>query len=619
MKRPLLIGWALLLALAACHRAAEAPEPAEIEDSRSQTPSPALSAIDSLMWQQPDSAFVLLQEFAASPKADSLNTFGGHYFQVLLSELLYKNDYVQTNRAELFQAVAYFDSLVREAPPLKRGLGGFRTPRNRNDQLVFLSARAHYINDVGYYERDSVVEACGAYLKALETMESHFEKEDLVGKKAKFMALTYTRLTELFSDFYLHEQAIYYAHQSLFYYKKQASSSWSLSWVLNKIGTHYDMMDELDSANLYYQQASASLNDTNIILYRDIAAHQAFLRYRQHSGYSESTMQQLRHLLSLSTSEEEYYSRRLAIGGIFIREKQFDSAWHYLNMIYFETSNVSAKKQAAEWLVEICKEQCRDSEIFEFAKYLVPFANQEENNSGLKSQLLKLYDKYRQKAQEKQHHDEVEKHTKMIVLILGGMSTIMLAIIILYRKNRRSKQKLEALMEAEHHAHKMQQAALAGRLKQSNAALKEQSKTTASTITPLSLATHSNNAENYIDESVCQQILAVCNDKNNPIKSTVPVSAYAVIALNDAQKALLKKAAMRHYGLFFEKLRQQYPELKEKDFLYCYLCLLGLDNAQIAVLLQNAISTIWERENRLKKVFRSENKIAIILYGLMNN
>ena len=207
----------------------------------------------------------------------------------------------------------------------------------------------------------------------------------------------------------------------------------------------------------------------------------------------------------------------------------------------------------------------------------------------------------------------------MIVLILGGMSTIMLAIIILYRKNRRSKQKLEALMEAEHHAHKMQQAALAGRLKQSNAALKEQSKTTASTITPLSLATHSNNAENYIDESVCQQILAACNDKNNPIKSTVPVSAYAVIALNDAQKALLKKAAMRHYGLFFEKLRQQYPELKEKDFLYCYLCLLGLDNAQIAVLLQNAISTIWERENRLKKVFRSENKIAIILYGLMNN
>ena len=192
MKRPLLIGWALLLALAACHRAAEAPEPAEIEDSRSQTPSPALSAIDSLMWQQPDSAFVLLQEFAASPKADSLNTFGGHYFQVLLSELLYKNDYAQTNRFAMQQAVAYFDSLT---PAL-------------NDDLVFLDARAHYINGVGYYERDSVVEACREYIKALETMEGHFKEKDLVGRKAKFMAYTYNRLGDMFSDQFMMENCI---------------------------------------------------------------------------------------------------------------------------------------------------------------------------------------------------------------------------------------------------------------------------------------------------------------------------------------------------------------------------------------------------------------------------
>ncbi len=67
----------------------------------------------------------------------------------------------------------------------------------------------------------------------------------------------------------------------------------------------------------------------------------------------------------------------------------------------------------------------------------------------------------------------------------------------------------------------------------------------------------------------------------------------------------------------FEKLKQQHPELKEKDFQYCYLCLLGLDNIQIAVLLQNSISTIWEREKRLKKILGSEERIAIILQGYM--
>ena len=44
-----------------------------------------LAEIDSLMWQQPDSAFAMLQEFASSAAADSLDEFNGHYCQVLIS------------------------------------------------------------------------------------------------------------------------------------------------------------------------------------------------------------------------------------------------------------------------------------------------------------------------------------------------------------------------------------------------------------------------------------------------------------------------------------------------------------------------------------------------------
>ena len=56
----------------------------------------ALVEIDSLMWEQPDSAFAMLQEFASSAAADSLDEFNGHYCQLLISELLYKNYYRQT-------------------------------------------------------------------------------------------------------------------------------------------------------------------------------------------------------------------------------------------------------------------------------------------------------------------------------------------------------------------------------------------------------------------------------------------------------------------------------------------------------------------------------------------
>ena len=137
-----------------------------------------LSAIDSLMWQQPDSAFSLLLAFAESPEADSLDEFNGHYFQLLASELLYKNDYEQTNREDLLKAVAYFD---------------------KRDN-AFLDARAHYINGVGFYEKDSVVEACEEYLKALEIMETCFDNKEQIRGKARFLAYSYNRLGDLFSE-----------------------------------------------------------------------------------------------------------------------------------------------------------------------------------------------------------------------------------------------------------------------------------------------------------------------------------------------------------------------------------------------------------------------------------
>ena len=132
----------------------------------------ALAEIDSLMWRRADSAFVLLQEFVVGPEAKELDTFDGHYCQLLISELLYKNDCKQTNREDLLLAVDYFDSLSVDMHSV-----------SLQERNVFLDARAHYINGVGYYELGNVVQACAEYLNALEVMEEHFEEKELVGKR----------------------------------------------------------------------------------------------------------------------------------------------------------------------------------------------------------------------------------------------------------------------------------------------------------------------------------------------------------------------------------------------------------------------------------------------------
>ena len=60
-------------------------QPSEGKDNNAHA---ALAGIDSLMWRRADSAFVLLQEFVVSPEAEVLDTFDGHYCQMLISELL---------------------------------------------------------------------------------------------------------------------------------------------------------------------------------------------------------------------------------------------------------------------------------------------------------------------------------------------------------------------------------------------------------------------------------------------------------------------------------------------------------------------------------------------------
>ena len=138
VRRKHFIGMLLLglLAVAACTQKPQVVEPVE-------TPSPELSAIDSLLWHQPDSALACLlpcfdtcidTKFCIS----TATAYNRHYANLLLSELLYKNDYAQVNRRELLQAVNYFDSLCC-CKDVARNIS----------TIAFLDARAHYINGVG--------------------------------------------------------------------------------------------------------------------------------------------------------------------------------------------------------------------------------------------------------------------------------------------------------------------------------------------------------------------------------------------------------------------------------------------------------------------------------------
>ena len=535
------------------------------------------------MQQRPDSALALLFGCRDAARHVSTDPTNRHYYQLLLSEALYKNDSVQANRKALQQAMAYFDSLTftlsDNSHAFWRHCGLDPQSPDLNDNIIFLDARAHYINGVGYYENDSAVEACKEYMKALEMMENNFEEKELVGYKAKFMALTYTRLTSLFSKHYLHDQTIYFAGLSLpyFYYE---DDSWFLAWIMNQIGTHYDMKEQLDSADYYYLKALETLNDTNSLIYRDISTHRIYLKYKKHKTEksTEEAIAQMQRLLSESQSPRESNSRCLTIGEIYYHEHQFDSAWIYLNKVYLGNTSQDAMKQAAEWLVEICKAQGKELEILQYANFLVPFANKEENQSAIKSQLTELYNTFRQGASERQHQRILRKNAQWTAAAICGMLFIILSIAWLYHKNKKKLQYIESQKPEE--PAKTQDGLLA-----------------------------------FMEEPICQEIIHSVQGQN--IKRLATPKAFPELVLTDAQLQQLSMAANRHFAPIEILLEQHGQKAKPTLVNLCHLYLLGLDEKQAAILLNRDYSSVKRYEKTLKTAFHTQENMVAFMRNLV--
>ena len=371
--------------------------------SQRGTASRELEKIDSLMWKQPDSALKVMMEFAASPEADSLDVFEGHYCQVMVAELLFKNYYKQSNREEVLKAVGYFDSIVDVADGHNADARGVSV----QEREAFLAARAHYMNGVGFYERDSVVAACGEYLKALEIVETHFpnlERQDFaslrVGHLPRFMGLTYGRLAELFSGQFMQEPAIVCCKRALEFQEIEPGSPLNQSGLLYLLGKQYDKLNQYDSAAYYYDEALRLLPDTNNLVYRDLVSQYAILKYETEND-AESFIQDLSCMVAQAADESERLTRYLTIGAFYADVGQNDSALKYLTPVFKYKDDYIMTREAARCMRDIYQSQGDSLKVIQYAMYLTDNEVHEGESNAQVSQLNELFQQHLQWEQEK--------------------------------------------------------------------------------------------------------------------------------------------------------------------------------------------------------------------------
>ena len=418
-----------------------------------EMPIPELAAIDSLMWRQPDSAFLRMRQFMVSPEADSLNVFERHYCQLLISELLYKNYKPQTNRDELLRAVDYFDSVVENGYKTDGGKAdkcGMSPQRDASlrERDVFLNARAHYINGTGYYEQGNVVNACAEYLKALEVMEEKLDKKTPKGKDAVFMFYTYNRLLSLFSTQFMMDPAIFCCEQALACCQNEPSLSKEIPNTYYHMGKQYDKKGEKDIARYYYGMAIEGLSDINNPVYRDAMSTKALCDYQVGLGV-DSSLTTIRQMLSHANSEKEKLTRFLTIGVIFTIEQSIDSALYYLEPIYESKDNISLQTQAAEYLLVNYDNTENKEKAEECMRFLSDHKKSEGETKAFVSKLEAMYKDYMNQKQEKEAEEAREKAVRKAMSIIIPVAIGAVLVIIVLAKLRNKKLLKEQREEAD--------------------------------------------------------------------------------------------------------------------------------------------------------------------------
>ena len=611
--------------LVACSKHAEAPRSALRPFDGTQGPQAQgpqtheLSQIDTLMWHQPDSAMAVMMEFAASPEADSLDVFNGHYCQVLIAELLFKNDYGQSNREEVLKAVHFFDSIV--------GMDGYGTDAHdkadaRGASLqrdAFLAARAHYMNGVGYYEQGDLVNACTEYLNTLRIMESHFSEKELVDKKARFMALTYGRLIDMFSHQLIPEPAIYCCKQYLVYNQIAPTSLNAKANILYQIGLQYHILQKPDSVVFYYDAAFNALHDRNTIVYRDLMASQAVFDYYEVHDTIKA-LDSLKSMAAQAESETERISRYSTIGDIYYDAGQLDSAKVYLEPGFGFANDAIGKKLAAKTLHDIAFSEGDTLKANQYAQFSIEDIAATAENQKRVSQLNELFQQHLQWEQERaeaerQQAARLRRNRMIVVVSVLVVVAALLAWLLHRRKMQQQRDAASQQMEAVQEAHRLEKASMSGRLKKSNQELRElkdQIRQQAGNGAPKQVA----QAMSFNEEPICRLIMERVNE--GQFKAQMDCKLYQDYALGKEQVMALREAADRHFNQFTVRLAKAYPNLTKGDLDYCCLYLLGLSDADISALMQRAYATVSERSRKIKTVFGTEEPLSVALMSFAN-
>ena len=405
--------------------------------------------------------------------------------------------------------------------------------------LQYLRANAYYYKGVQWTSANDDVNAFKHYVKALEVMH---QREAWGNPYAhRFVALAYTRLLEILYRYGIRDAAIETCHKAASYYESETD----LAAMLRFEAAIYQSQKQYDKALALFQEADkkASVGDEPI---------------------------------------------QLSIGAKFLELHQYDSAFIHLQRAFLKGDRF-ARVDAAAKLAEICREKGLPDEELSYNRFYVESSMMETRMASRKMEIEYLYDVFKRPKLADTSSPEDNDFSSLMLFLFLMLVIAFLAYIIVRIRKRISH--IENKITTIEQKHEQENADKDHEIEQISQALNDTREQLNAQRVDFDEAWQS-----FMSAAVVNKIKQSVEGKDIMIKS---VGVYPKLKLKEMDYIALVQEANRCFPDFSSRFLKDFPELNVADLRHSCLGLLGMNDAEIAVLEGISYSGANRRTNKI--------------------
>jgi tetratricopeptide (TPR) repeat protein len=502
-----------------------------------------LRAVEALMETDPVKAMDSISGLAATLSESSVTPLDDIEMQLRIVQAQYKNRCLTEQSLDLSPIVAFYDSLAVVYPD--------------DADLHYLLANAYYYKGVQCAFANDDVAAFTQYLEALDVMR---RREDWTNHPyaERFIALTYTRLSE----------------------------------ILYRYGFHNAAFETCQKASSYYE----SEPDKAAMLRFEAAIYQSQKQY-------DMAMARLQEAQKLSKVDEDAF--QLVLGAKFYDIQQYDSAVPHLEQA-FQTGDRFARVDAAAKLSEIYRNKGMADVELAYTRFYVENSMRETQMASKKIEIGYLYDNFNHSQSEPVVAKKSDRTSLWVLLLLLLLSVAFMAYIIV--RNRKRISHIENKISTIEQKHEQENADKDHEIEQMAQQLSDTREQLQANRAGFDEAWKA-----FTTSDVVTKIRHSVEGKDIMIKS---VGVYPKLKLKEMDYINLVQEANRCFPDFSSCFLKDYPDLNIADLRHCCLGLLGMNDAEIAVLEGISYSGANRRTNKILSILHSGESLesAVINY-----